>query len=250
MPGVVMEREYTIHYYEIDYRKRALITSLMNYFEDIAILQSEKQGVGMDYLKEKSIAWVLYKWDIKIHKHPTYGDRLRVRTYPYSFFKFYAYRKFEILDENGAAMVSANSMWLLVNTKTRKPVKIPDEIYAAYSLSKDDSSPLDFQDIEALTGEEHVKTFYVRYSDIDTNRHVNNVKYVDWAIESMPQDLVLNYALKRIAVTYKKETTYGESIQSRTVTNIDSGKAHCFHSILDTSGKELCILKTQWTLEG
>lgn len=47
----LFEQEYRIHYYEIDYKKRALITSLMNYFDDVATCQSEKLGVGIDYLR-------------------------------------------------------------------------------------------------------------------------------------------------------------------------------------------------------
>ena len=57
------------------------------------------------------------------------------------------------------------------------------------------------------------KSFDVRYSDIDTNMHVNNVKYVSWALETVPKDIVLNYELKNVKVTYEKETTYGETIK-------------------------------------
>ena len=48
---------------------KGTITSLMNYLDDIAIGQSEQLGVGVDYLKQRNVAWVLYKWDIKIHKY-------------------------------------------------------------------------------------------------------------------------------------------------------------------------------------
>lgn len=47
--------------------------------------------------------------------------------------------------------------------------------------------------------------FIARYSDIDTNRHVNNVKYADWSIEIVPLDIVMSYCLKRMKITYKKK---------------------------------------------
>ena len=41
----------------------------------------------------------------------------------------------------------------------------------------------------------HHANFKVRYGDIDSNMHVNNVRYVEWAIESLPLDIVLNYEI-------------------------------------------------------
>lgn len=60
MSGIMTEREYIIHYYEVDIKKRCLITSLMNYLQDIALTQSADCGVGIDYLNENKLAWVLY----------------------------------------------------------------------------------------------------------------------------------------------------------------------------------------------
>ena len=47
--------------------------------------------------------------------------------------------------------------------------------------------------------------FKVRYGDIDSNMHVNNVRYVEWAVESLPLETVLNYELKELNVVFEKE---------------------------------------------
>jgi len=44
---VVTDRNYNIHYYEIDIHKRVLITSIMDYLGDMAMYQSESLGVGI-----------------------------------------------------------------------------------------------------------------------------------------------------------------------------------------------------------
>lgn len=242
----ITEREYNVHYYEVDYKKECLITSLMNYFQDIAIFQSENSGVGIDYLRENNIAWVLHKWDIDIKRYPVYGQKIKVRTIPYSLYKFYAYRKFEVEDEYGEIIVSANTEWLLINTESKKLVKIGEAMYRAYSLDNDCSKKYEIEDINAPDKIDFEKEFEVRYSDIDTNKHVNNVKYVDWSIETVPLEIVLGYKLKKLQVIYKKETTFGEVIKSRTKLIKDEGLAVCNHSIVDNDGKELCILKTVW----
>lgn len=240
----LFEQEYRIHYYEIDYKKRALITSLMNYFDDVATCQSEKLRVGIDYLRERNLAWMLYKWDIDIYKYPVFGERVIVRTAPHSFYKFYAYRWFEILSQKGEKLVSANSQWLFVNTAKKRPMKIPEEMYEIYKVGADNS--LEIEDIAPPSSVDTEKIFNVRYSDIDTNRHVNNVKYAAWAIETVPLDIVLNYTLANLKVTYKKETTYGKTIKALAQIIKQGDEITCGHCIVDEDEKELSLLESKW----
>ena len=210
--------------------------------------QREKLGVGVDYLKERNIAWMLYKWDIKIHKYPVYGDSVKVRTLPHSFKKFYAYRLFDILNLQGEKLVSANSAWLLINTSKKRPIKITKDMYRAYHIQS--AEPLEIEEIKQPSSIDVEKEFHVRYSDIDTNRHVNNVKYAAWAIETLPLDIVLNYTLANLKVTYKKETTYGKTIKALTQVLNHSDNITCLHSIVDEDGKVLCLLESRWVKNG
>lgn len=245
MEPVISERNYYIHYYEVDYMKRCLITSIMNYFEDLALIQSEKLGIGMDYLNKSKLAWVLYKWDIKVKRYPHFGETIKITTMPCSFKKFYAYRKFDIYDNSGNNIVSANSVWLLVDVDTKKLSKINDHIYKVYQIDEGRET-LEIGDMEKLDKIDSSLDFHVRYSDIDTNKHVNNVKYVDWSIETIPLDIVLNYELKRLKVTYKKETAYGENIKAVTELSPSDNGVVCIHKILDNNGSDLCLLETTW----
>jgi medium-chain acyl-[acyl-carrier-protein] hydrolase len=246
MSFAITEREYYIHYYEADYKKRCLITSMMNYFEDIALIQSADCGIGIDYLNENKLAWVLYKWDIKIKKYPLYKQRVKVRTWAYSFVKFYAYRQFEVIDENGETIVTANSVWLLVNTEKKRPVKINERMYEGYGADKNSADSFKIEKINSLSKIDSEKEFTVRYSDIDTNRHVNNVRYAEWSIETVPMDIVLKYELKRIKITYKKETRYGETIKVLSEIITEDGTVNCGHKIVGEYGNELCLAETVW----
>jgi medium-chain acyl-[acyl-carrier-protein] hydrolase len=246
MPGKRLEKEYEIHYYEVDYKKRALITSLVNYFEDIATCQSEELGVGMTYLLEKGWAWVLYKWDIKVERYPLYGEKVIVKTFPYSFKKFYAYRKFEICDSQGERVAYADSMWFLIHMEKRRPIRVAEDIYRAYGIPPEENFSLEMEDITPPKKPEKELHFNVRYSDIDTNLHVNNVKYLDWMIETVPREIVMNYTLKNIKITYQKETRYGEEIRVCTEIVEEGEIRQCLHKIVDSEGNELTLGKTTW----
>ncbi|WP_291635423.1 acyl-ACP thioesterase domain-containing protein [Clostridium sp.] len=243
---VTTDRDYNIHYYEVDINKRALITSIIDYLGDMAMYQSEMLGVGIEHLRENKMAWVLYKWDISMESYPLLNETIKVKTFAHSFNKFYAYRKYEIIDVEGNRIGQASSVWILINTDRRRPIRITKDMYGTYGIDDNKNTPIDIEDILPITTVDSEKSFQVRYSDIDTNMHVNNVKYVAWALETVPKDVVLNYELKNIKVTYEKETTYGETIKVSTEIIKEENKIICRHKIINEEGTELTLLESIW----
>jgi len=244
--GKAAEKEYEIHYYEVDYERRVLLTSIMNYFNDICTEQSDVLGISIDYMKEKGIAWIIYKWDIDIKRYPLYGEKIKVGTEPYSFRKFYAYRKFWVEDEAGNIIVTANTIWLLIDAVRRKPLRVPANMYDAFGVSPEKNDALEIRKISAPGYTDLVREFNVRYSDIDTNQHVNNVTYAAWVLETVPRAVILKYTLKKINLIYEKETLYGEVIKVCTRTEETDAGAVCSHKILDAEGNILNIAETRW----
>jgi medium-chain acyl-[acyl-carrier-protein] hydrolase len=242
----IFTKEYEIHYYEVDIKKRLLMTSLIDFLGDIATDHSEKLGVGMDYLRENNMAWVLHNWDIDMYKYPVYGDKITIRTTPYAFKKFYGYRRFEIFNENGEVIGKAESLWILINTERKRPIRVPEYIGNIYGVEGEGEETFEFPGLQNPSRIDCEKEFKVRYTDIDTNMHVNNAKYPGWAIESVPMEVVLNKTLKNIKVIYGKETKYGDTIKVLSEIKEENNKTICLHKIEDKEGKELTQLETIW----
>ncbi len=90
-------------------------------------------------------------------------------------------------------------------------------------------------------------TFKVRYSDMDINQHVNNINYVEWIIETIPHDILLEKDISSLEIYFLSEVLYGNTILSRS-TEMESDKNSFLHSIInDTNGKELVRAKTVWS---
>ena len=85
---------------------------------------------------------------------------------------------------------------MLINIDKRRAVRIPDDQYTAYGVELDEKSDIKMEKLEKLQEVTSKNFFKVRYGDIDSNMHVNNVRYVEWAVESLPLEIVLNYELK------------------------------------------------------
>ena len=244
--GRVKEGEYEVHYYETNYRLECKISSIINYFCDIGSKQSEELGVGIDYLTERRLAYVFYRYDIKVNRYPKYGEKIKVVTMAKSFKKFYASRAYEIYDENNEKIVDGEGIFLLINIDRRRAVRIPEDQYIAYGVDIENCPDIKVTKLEKLTKEMNKNNFKVRYGDIDSNMHVHNVKYVEWAVESLPLEIVSNYELKELSVVFEKECRYGaEVIASYEIRENEDG-VEILHKIADTEGKELTVLISKW----
>lgn len=244
--GRVKEGEYEVHYYETNYRLECKISSIINYFCDIGSKQSEELGVGIEYLTEKRLAYVFYRYDINVKRYPKYGEKIKVRTMAKSFKKFYASRAYEIYDENNEKIVDGEGIFLLINIDKRKAVRIPEDQYIAYGVDIENCPDIKVTKLEKLTKEMDRNNFKVRYGDIDSNMHVNNVKYVEWAIESLPLDIVSNYELKELSVVFEKECRYGTEISASYEIRKNEDGVVILHKIADIEGKELTVLISKW----
>ena len=67
-------------------------------------------------------------------------------------------------------------------------------------------------------------------------------------MEAVPVEVVNKYILKRIKVTFEKETTYGDKISvSATVREInDDNLLKSYHNIRNSEGAELTLLEADW----
>lgn len=243
---LVTEKQYEIHYYEVGHNKEASILSIMNFLEDIFVYQSESTGTGFNYLENNKLGWVIYKWDINIYKYPRYGDKIVVKMYPVSYRKFYVWRKYEIFDINGEKITDAISSWILINTENKKPCKITEELCDIYGLTLENNNAIDMNKVKLPDVIIEEKNFYVRYSDIDTNGHANNVRYLSWSIEAIPKNIIKEYKLRNVKVRYEKETRYGEFIKSSIEIIQDENNIKCLHKITNEVDIVLAVLETTW----
>ncbi|SHH98763.1 acyl-[acyl-carrier-protein] thioesterase [Clostridium grantii] len=246
MSGVITENKFQVHYSQIDYFKRAKITTIVDFFNDMAVYQSEKLGIGLEYLNDNGFGWIILKWDINIIKMPKYLDEIIVKTQPVGKRKIFAYRKFEITDIHGNLMVEAKSIWSLVNIKGLVPVKIPEQVSNKYNLKESNDIGNKIKDSSNFEDTSKSISIRIRYGDIDTNGHVNNEKYIAWIIESMSKEVIMQYNLKKLKISYKKETKYGENIQVLINEEIKDDRIICLHKIINEAQEVLTLAETQW----
>lgn len=189
-------------------------TALLSYFEDAGGVHSSLVGYGLNDIPTVKRSWVLIGWKIKIDKRPKYGDKITIKTWSRGIDKLYAYRDYEVLDENGNILGIATSKWVLVDTEKKRVTKIDEQVQNAYSV--ENICVFDELDLEKLSEPDaytRSTTFTVNRSLIDVNDHLHNIYFMDIANEVLPMDVYKKAEFNDIRIMCKKEIKLGDTVK-------------------------------------
>ena len=123
-----------IRYSELDETGHLRLESLLDYFQDCSTFHSEDIGLGVDYLREQHLVWVLSSWQIVVERYPGLGESVVIGTVPYEIKGFIGFRNFLMTDEKGNRLAYANTLWSLLDTQTGKPAKPLEKMLKGYVL--------------------------------------------------------------------------------------------------------------------
>lgn len=200
--------ESRVRYSETGLDQKLTFVSLVDYFQDCSTFQSESCGKGLQYLREKNRVWMVLSWQIEILRRPSLGETVTVKTWPYGFKAFYGYRNFALLDENGAYLAKANSVWVYMDTQTGKPCKVLPENISGYEVEAQLEMEYSSRKIKVPDGCETQEAFAVCRHHLDTNNHVNNGQYISMAEEYLPA----GFEVTRLQVEYRQQARLHDTI--------------------------------------
>lgn len=215
------EREFSVRSYECGPDALATLATIMNYLQEAASLQAEKAGFAKSNFAAagEDISWVLTRFHLVMTRYPRWEETVVVTTWPCGGRKIVANRDFEI--RVGDEVIGrATSEWMLIDLKTRKIVPVPQNVYdlandeRARALGEDHTFAKLRWDGTA-SARQHAfdattrKIFHARRGDIDVNRHVNNVHYIEWLVETLPADAG---QIRDFEIAFKSETMAGDEV--------------------------------------
>jgi len=204
-----------VRYSEANSKSELTYHALLNYLQDSSTLHSEELGESGAQLLEQNMAWVLSFWQICIEDMPKLSEDISVKTWPYQTKGLFGLRNFCMENEKGDTIVNANSIWVLIDPKTGRPLRITDEVSSHYP--DEPKLEMDYCDRKISVPEvyEEKSAITVPKYFIDTNNHMNNAKYVMVAEEYLPED----FQVKEIRVEYKTAAILGDTIVPRVTNN-------------------------------
>ena len=187
---------------------------ILEYLEDIAAYHSDSVGIGINTTEDTHLNWLLLDWEVEVLKRPKYGQVLDIHTWSRGIEKFYAYRDFEIYDEENNLCVIATSKWLLVDSNTEKIARVPQDIADRY---QSEVGKYVFKDKKIERIKEPSKylceiPYTARRRDIDVIGHMHNLYYLYLAYEALPEEEYSKRPFNHIRIQYKNQIKLGETV--------------------------------------
>ncbi len=247
MTGNIFEKQFNVRYYEVDFCGRLRPSTILNFMQDAAAGHAALLGVAVAELRKRNLTWVLSRFHLKVERYARSGETVQIRTWPSSRDGHFSCREFEVRDGEGGLLALATSSWAAVSLQTRRPVLLDDHL-PAYTLVPRRAVEDEFPTLPRLGEAGTELRFQVRRSDLDINRHVNNVVYAEWALETVPAEIAESCCPAEIEIGFRAEALYGDTVISRTGRAETSNDGFCFvHQLLDErDGRELTRLRTRW----
>jgi medium-chain acyl-[acyl-carrier-protein] hydrolase len=239
----ISSETFRARYYEVGPDGCITIQALSNYFQEAASNHATELGAGMGELMDKGQSWMLSRFFIQISRFPGWKNPVTIDTWPAGNERMYAMRLFRL--RCGEAEIGfGSSAWLLIDLERRRPLR-PDFVRGFDVRGPEIGLEKKLPDkIDPPAECPWQRTFTVRASDLDMNRHVNNVNYIDWALEALPPDTRGSSRLRRLQIDYLAECHEGDTVISKCAPAGDGG---CYrHGIYRADGSFAAAAASCW----
>nr|XP_043626174.1 palmitoyl-acyl carrier protein thioesterase, chloroplastic-like [Erigeron canadensis] len=274
--GFVYRQNFDIRSYEIGPDQTASIETIMNHMQETTLNHLKAIGLlGDGYgstpeMCKKNLIWVMVKMQVVVDRYPIWGGVVQIDAWKAAYRKNGLGGNWIFYDcKTGEMLIRASSIWVMMNTETRRISRFPDEVRAEIQPVLLDTPPaVEEQTIKWSKRDynivPHVRNGLMpRWSDVDVNQHVNNTKYIGLLLESVPKTIMKNYELASMTLEYCRECEMDSVLQSHTyvigtndVDNITDHHDHvdCEHLLqLDNLGvgseEEIMKGRTTWRLK-
>jgi len=195
-------------------------TDLCNILQLTAAAHSEVGGISFSDMQEFNQAWVLSRMRVEITKLPKWKDIVTVKTWINTLENSRSVRALELY-VNGNKIVGCETFWAVFNTEIRRPeaLALPFEHFKLYPEHKATEKP--FSKINLNDEKESVFEKTVVLSDLDIVNHVNNVKYLEWCLDFVDENLIFNQKIESFEMNFLKELSLKDKVVIHESVNAD-----------------------------
>ncbi len=209
--NTIWTAEMFISSYQVDQFGTMSIPAMCSLFEELAWKHADANKFGYEHLKEKNLFWVLSRLAVKIHKRPVWKQNIISKTWTCGVEGLFARREFQVEDESGEVLITAVSHWLMLDLATRLMVRTGNykELFSMQREKALDYIPVKIKPVKP----DIVSGFSeVLFSDIDLNRHMNNVRYLQRIIDSYDYGVIEKYKITAFDINFLNEALIGDQL--------------------------------------
>ena len=208
----IFTHEYRVRHNEADASGRMSVPALGDCMLDIASLHADDIAWGIDTLQKSGLTWVIAGMKFQIHRMPKIDSRFKIETHVAAYSRISTQRDFVAFDDEGK-IAEVSSEWLIINMENRRPVFISEYVPQLSEVCITEGALPKFKHLRQSKAE--VAAQYQRrimYSDIDINRHLYSMRYLQMALDSFDINSLTKSSIKEIDVNFISEVLCGETV--------------------------------------
>lgn len=184
------------------------LSEVMRYCSDVATELYRQRGCSRDFLVEHGYALMVSRSSFHINRLPHEDDELLITVTEEKPEGFQLMRRYDFKTVEGEQVITGKSTWVAVNPETRAIVSPQNFEFLAVSDKTSEfekmpgriKAPKEMQ----LLGEQKIL-----YSHIDGNGHLTNSKYINFALDFLP-DEYLEKSFTDFRINFSREIYRGE----------------------------------------
>lgn len=234
---ITYSQQFQIRASEVDTTQKATLPSICNLLQEIAGNHARELKFDITDLLRDNLTWVLHRLHIEMDAFPRWRETITIKTWPSGVDGVRAHRDFLIYGADENIIGRSISYWLILDIQTRRPNRIPREIIARVPPNREHV----LRDVEGSFSEtvqaDTRKNFIVRESDLDLNRHLNNVRYVEWALACLPE----NSRPDNIDIKFMAEAVLGDTVTVGCTSSAPPDSRHNFQIKCSSDDKILAL---------
>ncbi len=242
----VFKTEFTVRSYEMDHTGHAPLTTLCRYLQEAADCHARALGVSVEALLEEGMTWVLSRLNISIDRFPMWRETFRIDTWPSGRTDHVAFRDFMISDSTGCTIGRATSCWMVLDLKKRRSIPLPSSVQCLPVPDRPRAVDDPFDRLPSPDPGDRQVSRTAGWKEIDVNRHVNNVTYVEWVLDAVPDPLWRSHRPHGIEIAFKNEIRQGDTVVSHIQTCEVSGERSVFLHSLIRQDLEVAVARSIW----
>ena len=202
--------ERAIDYFDVDPRFCLKLGALFRYFQEAAVMHSERVGIGSRRLVDGGRVWLLNKIAAEIVRYPEYGETVTVTTWSRGAKGFKAFRDF-VVSAGDRRLAVATSVWLYFDMNRKRIVRVPEDLMAAYTMETAVALDVDLEAWKPETGFEPDTDLEIttRSGDFDPLGHVNNSLYFDYLETMASRAFSASGRIGKLKIQFQKEIGAG-----------------------------------------
>lgn len=207
-----LTHEYMLTAAECDARGTISPALMTERIIEVATEHANRLGIGYTDLSQHGIGWVLSRMSLRMQRWPRFNHRFAMHTWIEDVNRLYSTRCMLITGEDGQTIGEARTIWAAINTADRTPADISILGLDSLVIGADDITVPRPGRIPPCTANDIRDSYTWRYSDIDINRHVNSVRYIETMLDIWPLDHYDTHRIAQLDIIYQHECLYGQTV--------------------------------------